>query len=153
VEPLGEPGEAAHGILVYQPTLHVPFFLAGPGVAAGLVVTPRVSLVDVTPTLLALLGVEAPPGLPGRDLRPALAGRRLPAQPLYAESLFGRLNCRWSSLRVWVSEDWKLVEGAEPELFDLASDPGERDDRAGREPERLARMRSELRAGVHAVAA
>jgi predicted Zn-dependent protease len=116
------------------------------------VVTARVGLVDVLPTLLGLLGVELPPALAGRDLRSALAGRRLAAQPLYAESLFGRLNCRWSSVRGWVSEDWKLVEGAEPELFDLAADPGERDNLAAREPRRLESLRSALRAAVQKMA-
>ncbi|HEY2942421.1 MAG TPA: sulfatase-like hydrolase/transferase [Vicinamibacteria bacterium] len=151
-ESLGERGEATHGILIYQPTLHVPFFLMGPGVPAGTVVTARVGLVDVLPTLLGLLGVEPPPALAGRDLRPALAGRRLAAQPLYAESLFGRLNCRWSSLRGWVNEDWKLVDGVEPELFDLAADPGERDNRAAREPQRLESLRSALRTAVQKMA-
>ena len=77
------------------------------------------------PTLLALAGAPVPDGLLGRDLGPALRGERLPPQPLYAESLFGRLNCRWASLRVLFDGDWKLIEGREPELFDLAADPAE----------------------------
>jgi arylsulfatase A-like enzyme/tetratricopeptide (TPR) repeat protein len=147
-EALGDHGEATHAILVYQPTLHVPLFLSGPGVPSGMVVAPRVSLVDVLPTLLGLLGVESPAGVPGRDLRPALAGKRVPAEPLYAESLFGRLNCRWAALRVWVSGDWKLVDGAAPELFDLAVDPREERDLAARDPQRVETMRAALRAAV-----
>ncbi len=151
-ESLGEHGEATHAMLVYQATLHVPFVLAGPGVPSGVVVTPRASLVDVLPTLLGLLGVEPPPGLPGRDLRPALAGRRLAAEPLYSESLFGRLTCRWSSLRAWVSEDWKLVQGSEIELFDLEKDPGELRNLAKQEPQRLERMQGALHAALRKMA-
>jgi len=151
-EGLGEHGEVTHAILIYQSTLRIPFFLAGPGVPAGVTIAPRVGLVDVMPTLLGLLGVESAPRLPGRDLRRALQGQRLPAQPLYAESLFGRLTCRWSSLRSWVSEDWKLVQGADVELFDLGTDPGELRNLAPQEPRRVERMQAALQAAVRAMA-
>jgi choline-sulfatase len=151
-EGLGEHGEVTHAILIYQSTLRIPFFLAGPGVPAGVTVSPRVGLVDVLPTLLGLLGIECPPGLPGRDLRRALQGQRVTAEPLYAESLFGRLTCRWSSLRSWVSEDWKLVQGAETELFDLSADPGELRNLAAQEPQRVERMRAALQVAVRKMA-
>jgi choline-sulfatase len=147
-ESLGDHGEATHAILIYQSTLRIPFLLAGPAVPSGVTVAPRVGLVDVLPTLLGLLGIEPPNGLPGRDLRPALGGQRIPAESLYAESLFGRLTCRWSSLRAWVSEDWKLVQGSETELFDLAADPGELRNLAAQEPQRVERMRAALQAAV-----
>jgi arylsulfatase A-like enzyme/Tfp pilus assembly protein PilF len=153
-ESLGDHGERTHAVLVYESTLHVPLLMAGPGVPAGRDVSTRVGLVDVLPTALGLLGVPAPLGLVGRDLRPAFAERKLPAQGLYGESLFGRLNCRWSSLRVWYDGDWKLIEGAEPELFDLAADPGETTNRAAeadRKPD-LDRMRRSLQGAVRAMA-
>ncbi|PYQ23731.1 MAG: hypothetical protein DMF79_03185 [Acidobacteria bacterium] len=151
-EGLGEHEEAGHGILIYESTLRVPLIVSGPGVPRGLVVNDAVGTVDVVPTLLALLGLEAPADLPGRSLRPALSGRPLPAAPLYSEALFGRLNCRWSKLRGWREGDWKLVDGAAPELFHLASDPAEAIDRAAGEPERLQRMRASLGAAVRAMA-
>jgi arylsulfatase A-like enzyme/Tfp pilus assembly protein PilF len=151
-EGLGEHGEATHGILIYEATLRVPFVVAGPDVGKGVVVPTRVGLVDVLPTLLGLLGVGPPPDLPGRDLRPALRGEPIRPEPLYAESLFGRLTCRWSSLRGFAGGEWKLVEGAEPELFDLSTDPGETRNLAAREPERLERMRGLLRAAVQKMA-
>jgi arylsulfatase A-like enzyme/tetratricopeptide (TPR) repeat protein len=147
-ESLGEHAEQTHAILVYESTLRVPFFLAGPGLPAGRVVSERVGTVDVTPTLLALAGLPVPDGLLGRDLGPALRGEPLAAQPIYAESLFGRLNCRWASLRVLFDGDWKLIEGREPELYDLARDPGETKDRAADEPRRLGQMRAGLRAAM-----
>ena len=102
-ESLGEHGEVTHAVLIYQATLRVPFILAGPGVPAGATVAARVATVDLVPTLLGLLGLPPRPDAPGRDLRPAIRGERLPPEPLYAESLFGRLNCRWSSLRRWTT--------------------------------------------------
>ena len=151
-EALGDHGEATHGILVYQATLHVPFVLAGPGIKPGVSVRPRASLVDILPTLLGLLGFARPADLPGRDLRPALDGRSLASAPVYAESLFGRLTCRWSPLRAWVSEDWKLVQGTAPELFDLARDPYEKRNMAAEEPQRVERMLAALHAAVRRMA-
>lgn len=143
-ESLGDHGEQTHAILIYEGVLHVPLILAGPGVPAGGVVPDRVSAVDVLPTVLALLGAEAPAGLPGRDLRPALAGRGIAEGALYSESLFARLNCRWSSLRAVTEGDWKLIQGAQTELYHVADDPGETRDRSSDEPERAARLRREL---------
>ena len=70
----------------------------------------------------------------------------------YAEALFGRLNCRWASLRSVREGDWKLVEGAVPELFQLSVDPGETRNRADEEPERRERLRRTLRAAVASMA-
>jgi tetratricopeptide (TPR) repeat protein len=150
-EGLGEHGETGHGILLYESTLRVPMLLAGPGVPEGHVVDEAVGTIDLAPTLLQLLGRETP-DLPGRDLRPALAGKRLSAEGLYSEALFGRLNCRWSSLRSLRDGEWKLVLGSEPELFDLSSDPGETRNRAGDERERLERLRRTLGAAVASMA-
>ena len=144
----GEHGEVTHAVLVYEATLRVPFLVAGPGIARGVAVPGRVSTLDVAPTLLGLLGVDPPPKMKGRDLGPGLRGQPLAAGALYAESLFGRLNCRWSSLRAWTDGDWKLVDGSRAELFDLAGDPGGTRDRSGDEAPRVQRMRAALRAAV-----
>jgi arylsulfatase A-like enzyme/Tfp pilus assembly protein PilF len=151
-ESLGQHDEASHAILVYQATLHIPFIMAGPGIPAGRTVEPWVGATDVLPTVLGLLGVEAPEGLPGHDLRPLVSGSSRGSGPHYAESLFGRLHCHWAVLRAWVEGDWKLIEGAEAELFNLAEDPQERENRAELEPERVMRMREELREALDRMA-
>jgi choline-sulfatase len=151
-ESLGEHREATHGVLIYESTLRVPLLMAGPGVPVGLVAPDRVGTVDVVPTVLGLLGAAPPAGLPGRDLRPAFSGKRLPRSAQYAESLFGRLNFRWSSLRSWTEGDWKLISGAEPELYDLSQDPGENTNRAAVERERTRRMLESLDAAVGSMA-
>jgi arylsulfatase A-like enzyme/Flp pilus assembly protein TadD len=147
-EGLGEHGEANHAVLVYESTLRIPLLMAGPGVPRGAVVGERVGTVDVLPTILDLLGVAPPRNLRGRDLRPLLKGATLGPTGYYGESLFGRLNCRWSSLRTWTEGDWKLIEGAAPELFDLGTDPHETTNRAAQEPERVKKMSASLRAAL-----
>jgi choline-sulfatase len=151
-ESLGEHGELTHGVLIYESTLRIPFLLAGPGVPAGVVAKPRVGTVDLVPTVLGLLGLAPPLDLPGRDLRPALRGERLPVEPFYSESLFGRLTCRWSSLRGITEGDYKLVVGSRSEIFNLAEDPGEKQDLSAREGPRLERMRATLRAALSKMA-
>ena len=87
-ESLGEHGEATHAILIYQATLRVPFILAGPGVPSGTVVTSRVGTVDLLPTVLGLLGFDAPPGLPGaRSPRGPQGAASFSTAPLRRESL------------------------------------------------------------------
>ncbi len=151
-EGLGEHGELTHAVLAYESTLRVPLILAGPGIRAGVVVPGPVGTVDILPTLLALAGIEAPAGLPGRDLRPALDGRPLRAAKLYAESLFSRLNYRWSTLRTWTDGGYKLIEGAAPELYDLEQDPGERIDLAAERPGHLASLRADLASALERMA-
>ena len=147
-ESFGEHREVTHAVLIYEATLRVPFLIAGPGVPAGTVVKERVGTVDLLPTVLRLLGLEPDAALPGRDLRPAFRGERFPHDPLYAESIFGRLNCRWSSLRALTDGDYKLVEGSRTELFNLLHDPAETRNLAAQEADRVEKMRATLRAAV-----
>lgn len=129
-EALGEHGEAEHGILLYDATLHVPLVVAGPGVPSGTIERRQVRLVDVLPTALALLGVAPPAGVDGESLVPLFAGGRLPDAPLsYAESRFGELHFGWSAIRSVRDGAWKYIDGPEPELYELSTDAGERRNR------------------------
>jgi arylsulfatase A-like enzyme/Tfp pilus assembly protein PilF len=151
-EGLGEHGEATHAVLTYQSTMRVPFIVAGPGVPAARSIASRVATIDVVPTALGLLGVDADRALLGRDLRPLMNGRDLPSDPFYQESLFGRLNCHWAALRGWVKDDWKLITGVSPELYNLADDPGELRNLAASQPDRVQRMSEELQRGLQRLA-
>ena len=72
-EAMGE-GEGTNQIwydhrMLYDPILHVPLIVRLPGLRTGERVTERVSLVDLAPSLLGLVGVPAPAVLrDGRDL-------------------------------------------------------------------------------------
>jgi arylsulfatase A-like enzyme len=128
-EAFGEHGEVSHSLFVYDTTLRVPLIIAGPGVPARTVGSP-VSLVDVAPTLLRLLGVT-PFDSDGIDLAPALAGADLPARDLYAESFAPLLDFGWSPLRALRAEGMKFIAAPRPELFDLGADAGETTNLAG----------------------
>jgi arylsulfatase A-like enzyme/Tfp pilus assembly protein PilF len=151
-EGLGEHHELTHAVLVYQSTMRVPLIVTGPDVPHGRVVRDRVGTIDVLPTAMALVGFDSDKNLLGRDLRPLMAARPLAGEPLYGESLFGRLNCHWAALREWIKDDWKLIVGREPELYNLAEDPREQRNLAAEEPERVRRMTDELQRGLQRLA-
>jgi len=128
-EGLGEHGEQTHGLLLYEPTLHVPLLLRGPGLPAGTVIQTPLSLVDLAPTLTGLLGhpLPAPAGRPldGRDLSAALrAGTEPPPADVYAETRYPAIF-GWSPLAALRRRELKYIAAPQPELYDLAQDPGE----------------------------
>jgi choline-sulfatase len=149
-EGLGEHGELLHGFFAYQTTLRVPFLVRGPGIAAGTRLRSTVHLVDVFATLLDLAAVPRPPAtapgsLPGRSLAPALrGGPPLPEPVTYGETLVPLLHFGWSDLRVVREGRWKYIQAPRPELYDLGTDPQERQDLAAAQPARVAAMRGGL---------
>jgi len=129
-ESLGEHGERAHGMLLYEGALRIPLVIEGPGVQVGEHREP-VSLVDVAPTLLKLAGLRVPGGMQGRDLFGPLAG----TLETYAETTYPQV-AGWSPLAALVEERWKIIapEDGGEELYDLAADAPERDNEASRRP-------------------
>ena len=141
-EAFGEHGEVGHSVFVYDTTLRVPLVIAGPRVRAGARVEAPVSLVDVMPTILGLIGLQ-PASTDGISLvytfdRQAVGGpHAVPVQrrPLYAESFAPLLDFGWSSLRsVRVGGD-KYIAAPKPELYEAATDAGETRNVAATKPE------------------
>jgi arylsulfatase A-like enzyme len=144
-----------HSCSVYQTALHVPLGISAPGlVPAGARVPQTVELIDVMPTVLALVGLPAPREQHGRSLVPYLErpGEGGPGKPAFSE--YGA-----STLHTVVQDGWKLVDnpdGYDPvcipnapphhypvgraELFDLAHDPREQTDLAAGNPAKVAAL-------------
>ena len=122
-EAFGEHGEIAHSIFVYDTTLRVPLILAGPGISSRTVDAP-VSLVDIAPTIMGLLGMGRFDA-DGLDLRDLLAGGKVADRTLYAESFAPFLDFGWSPLRTVRAGGWKYIAAPKPELYEVASDPTE----------------------------
>ncbi|MCU0304480.1 MAG: sulfatase-like hydrolase/transferase [Thermoanaerobaculales bacterium] len=152
-EGLGDHGETEHGFLLVEATQRVPLLLRAPGMSPrGRVVEARVRTVDVAPTLLELAGLEPPEAMSGSSLLALAAGSgEGGGRPAYGESWEGHANLALAPLRSLHEDDWKLVEGARPRLYDLAADPGERTDLAAVHPDRVAAMRAVL-AGIEPAA-
>lgn len=126
-EGLGDHGEAEHGVFLYREAIQVPLILklpkAGRDTPTGERVAPSAQLIDVAPTIRALVNAQPPEdgSVPLLDLlRP-----EAPERTLYAETYYPRLRLGWSELTSAVEGDVHLIDGPDPELFDLAADPGE----------------------------
>jgi arylsulfatase A-like enzyme len=76
-------GSLHHGGNLDPSLLHVPLLVVGPAVRP-LAVTDPVSLVDVFPTIVELVGGKPPTDVDGRSLRGALGGRPLGPRVLLA---------------------------------------------------------------------
>jgi arylsulfatase A-like enzyme len=146
-----------HETDVYEDLIRVPLALVAPGrVPAGARSDQLVRQVDLTPTLLDLLGVPVPPGLDGVNLLPAIRDQRPLGLEAFVEA-FGRVRgTERDRRRGWRTERWKYVEAPyapdiPAELFDLAADPRERHNLAMREPEQTAALRARV-AAVEATA-
>ncbi len=157
-EAFGEHGEIGHSLFVYDTTLRVPLVLQGPGVGPG-VVARDVSLVDVAPTMLGLLGVVVPAAIDGRAFAgPAAAADTGADVPLYAETVAPFEDFGWSPLRAVRAGGLKYIQAPTPELFDLTSDAAETVNLVAARPKEAAAMRAEgeriaaaARAGASAV--
>jgi choline-sulfatase len=140
-ESLGEHGERAHGLFLYDTTVTVPLVLHFPGrVAPGRSDAP-VRLVDVAPTLLELAGLAPLPDVDGVSVVPLLEGRRQPAEPAFLETQHPWTTYGWSPLSAVRHAGLKYVRAPREELYDLATDPGERRDLALARPFRSAPLR------------
>ncbi len=134
----------------YEPAFHVPLIVRDPRRPAthGTAVDAFTESVDVTPTILDLVGQPVPPGMNGAPLTPFLDGA---APAGWRRHVFGELELgdplaptvwqrelglglRDAALAILREERWKLVHvggGLPPLLFDLASPEGEMRDLAG----------------------
>ena len=87
-ECLGENGYFFGHWDVFDETARVPMILVRPdGAFAGRVVNDPVGTIDLMPTLLRWLEVEAPPGLDGIDLTGLIEGRAGPQRSIYTEQV------------------------------------------------------------------
>jgi arylsulfatase A-like enzyme len=144
-----EHGSALHGYTLYDEQLRVPLLIRDPRRPAGRRIEFVTRQVDVLPTLLELLGIEAEPGLQGRSLVPLFEGVPAePAPPVFAEASLRAVKT--VKLRSISWDGWKLIENRLPhpslELYHLENDPGEQENLAAAEPERAEAMRAQLRA-------
>ena len=118
-ESLGQHNESSHGYFVYEATQRVPLIMrCGTRLGGGCVFEPRVSQVDIVPTVCSLLDVTPPADLDGVDLT-----QSLPARPIFAETYHGTMEHGWAALFAVYDGNYKYIHGPTPELFDIVADP------------------------------
>jgi len=148
-----EHGGLLHSRDQYQELLRVPLIMRGPGVGAGVRIDTPVSLVDIVPTVLALLGEEPLAAVDGLDLsqlwqRDARSPGREGEDPFRDRPLLAEAsaeNLKLAVRRGRYKLHYDRVRGTQ-ELYDLEEDPGERVDLSQREPAIAAELRELLQA-------
>jgi arylsulfatase A-like enzyme len=142
-------GWMGHGVNLYEELVRAILIMRWPGhVPSGVRVAIPVSLADLVPTVLSLLGRTAEPGaFDGADLSATHTQAEGAERPIflvrrsYEETLpNGALAGAMSGVR---AGRWKYIEAPEEggaSLFDLVNDPGETTNRVSEEPEQVARL-------------
>lgn len=112
-----------HGLynksVAYEPSLHIPLIVSGPGLERGTVSDALVELIDLNPTVCEWAGLLPQPHLDAQSLVPLLSGRTGVHRSEIVSSEYN-FNC----LR---TETYKLIQNFNdiPELYDLRQDPEE----------------------------
>jgi len=143
-ESLGEHGERTHGVFAYDVTMRVPWIVwGGARVPAG-TSDALVRLIDLAPTTLDLLGLNAPSEFDGRSALSTVTGGG-GTLTAYVEAMDANLTRNWAPLAGLVAGDYKLIDLPIPELYNLRSDPRETTNLYAAEPERARTLDSLLR--------
>jgi len=145
-EGLNDHGEDEHGVLLYREAIHVPLMVKLPQARhRGETVADPVALIDVFPSIAALVDLPAPPDLAGRSFLPALGGApNAPGRRIYSETIYPRLHLGWSDLASLIDARDHYIQSPKPELYDIVADPGEKTDLSARLPPAFRSMRAEL---------
>ena len=145
-ESFGEHFWDGHGFDLHDEALLVPFAVRAPGlVPAGRVVEEEVGLVDLTPTVLDLVGLPPLHDVQGHSFARLLTGRGAPfeEQPVVSVALTKDESVR--------TRRYAYIRAPKAELFyDLAADPLETRDRLGKNPADAKAARAVLEAAHHA---
>lgn len=111
---------------LWDRSTRVPFIIAGPGLKPGQRCSQPVELLDLYPTLIDLVGLEAREGLEGHSLIPQLDNpntkREWPAITSHNQGNHGIRTDQWRYIR--------YADGSE-ELYNMIDDPHEWDNLAG----------------------
>jgi hypothetical protein len=137
------PGNTAHTLFAYEENVRVPMMIAAPGAIVGMTRVARTaSVVDVAPTIAALVGLPPVPAHEGTSL--LAAGARM-------AFVFTDYSLGWLGV---VDGCWKYlleIDTGRSHLFDVCVDPDEKIDRAAELPERATAYADRVRKWAEAV--
>ncbi|MCX7049468.1 MAG: sulfatase [Candidatus Sumerlaeota bacterium] len=141
-----------HGL--YDCTLNIPLVFRWPGKApAGKKVSSYTVAMNITPTILDIMGIRAGIKYDGASLYPEMLGK---ARRGKGDSEFYITECTWMRKHGWRTPEWKLIHALEPdfhfkpevELYNLKTDPQELKNLAKKEPKIVAQLGSRMLAWI-----
>ena len=128
-EAFGEHLEYGHSIFCYEETLRVPLIFYNTTLFPRAQRIPqRVNIIDIMPTLLEMVGLDIPPEIQGTSFVDLIQGEKEKKQrTYYIESMHGKEENGWAPLTGIITDQYKYISLPEPELYDLTTDPLEKD--------------------------
>jgi len=151
-----EHGGFGHGLFLYDELVHVPLIIVGPGIK-NRVIREQISLIDLAPTVLDLLGIKKPQNFIGNSLLPLMKGMKV--KPTDAISEEGRDKRTAASFNkkeavfdpkkrkiAYRADGYKYIytENGLDEFYDLRTDPKETRNLVGLEVEKARKFRSKI---------
>jgi choline-sulfatase len=144
-EGLGDHGELSHGALLYDETIRVPLIVRLPRAERrGMVESRPVSTAGIATTMLRLARLPVD-GLATDIL--AASG-----QPVVAETLYLKQQLGWSPLYAVRDGAKKAIDAPRPEMYDLATDPGEEHNLASSRHDEATALNVRLHQAIDAAA-
>ena len=146
-EAFGEHGEFGHQIFCYEENIRVPLIFVLPQAQGkNKKIDRQAGLIDVLPTVLDYMGYPIPRQVQGHSLMPVMDGLTLEEkkQQYYIESVFAQESLGCAPIRGVVEGPFKYIDLPRPELYNLESDPQEKDNLADRDPEACRHLKNEL---------
>jgi arylsulfatase A-like enzyme/Flp pilus assembly protein TadD len=145
-EMLGEHGEENHSYFIYQSAVRVPLIIRMPGCDNPKTIDHAVGIIDIVPTVCAMLHLQPPEKIEGHDLSDYFRENTVPTsnRHYYCES-YTPTKYNANALLGIVNDRWKFIQTTRPELYDLADDPSESQNLIGSKSQEAQRLQKRLR--------
>ena len=120
-----------HGSTLYQEAVHIPLIIYYPKEFKPKRISETVGTIDIVPTILDILDIDAPKGLDGVSLLPLIANEGQYSREFLKSEMFeapGQVSSRQTAV---YQGDWKLIEVEKESealpsgLYNLRTDPHE----------------------------
>ncbi len=127
-ESLGQHHEKTHGFFIYQPTVWVPLIIRAPFSFSKKKINSLVELVDITPTILDVVGIKKDKLLQGRSLLNLMFAKKdgKKFNIAYTETYYPRFHYGWSELKAIYYNNYKYVLAPKDELYKIDEDGREK---------------------------
>jgi arylsulfatase A-like enzyme len=110
-----------HAQFVYDTCSKVPLLIQMPKITESkIAIKQQVNIMNITPTILDMLGYTAPAAIEGRSLLPLFSGKPFSDNYIFIE--------RRNDIKAVRTDNWKYIENFycnNKELYNLRTDPGE----------------------------
>jgi arylsulfatase A-like enzyme len=155
-EQFKEHGGFSHWPKLYDELIHVPLLILAPGIKTGTRIEELVQHLDIAPTILDYLAINAPQNFRGNSLIPLVNGSNFdPSKGVISETLYKgrRVSTDGTGYKIlsYRTKKWKYIfdEGTkQDELYDLERDPKEKQNISKSNIERCREFEDKIRAHI-----